>query len=95
MTEILEQSIDELMCECYNTALKIAYYPNLMTVRPKPESISDSFFDEIWSWADGLYQKGFFDRMSGHCSLKESLEFSMEDEERYMRSFLTRLKAIK
>lgn len=88
-------TIDDLMCECFNAALKIAYIDNnYCKTRPKPESISDSFFDEIWLWVDGLYQKGFFDRMEGYCSLKEYLEFSMEDEERYMREFLTKLKAI-
>lgn len=54
-------TIDDLMCECFNAALKIAYIDNnYCKTRPKPESISDSFFDEIWLWVDGLYQKGFF-----------------------------------
>ncbi|MFM7373347.1 MAG: hypothetical protein ACKO2Z_37330 [Sphaerospermopsis kisseleviana] len=89
--EILEQYIDDLLSECYNAALKVAYYPNLIKTRPKPENMSDDLFDEVWSWTDGLYQKSFFDRMEGRCSLKNSLNFSIEKEEKYMREFLRKL----
>ena len=62
-TEILEQSIDDLMCECFNTALHLGYFVdadgNCSKVRPQP-NITDNFWDEIWGWLDGLYQKGFF-----------------------------------
>ncbi|MFM6137496.1 MAG: hypothetical protein ACKPCP_25690 [Sphaerospermopsis kisseleviana] len=89
--EILEQDIDDLLSECYNAALKIAYHPNLVTTKAKPENMSDNFFDEVWSWTDGLYQKSFFDRMEGRCSLKKYLSFSIEKEEKYMREFLRKL----
>lgn len=98
-TEVLEleQSINELMCECYNTALHLGYFVeadgSCKEVRPQP-NISCTLWNEIWEWLDGLYQKDFFNRMGGRCSLKASIEFSMEDEENYMKDFLTRLKTV-
>lgn len=95
--EVLEQFVDELMCECFNTALHLGYFVeadgSCKEVRPQP-NISDTFWNEIWCWLDGLYQKDFFNRMNGRCSLKASIEFSMEDEENYMKDFLARLKTV-
>jgi len=70
-----EISIEELMCNCYELAEKLCYSfskrGRLEVVNPKPINISDQFWDEIWSWSDGLYQKGFFAKMEGRCSLQE------------------------
>ena len=96
MTEVFEQSVDDLMWECYQAAIKIAYLDDkYIHVRPQPSSISDDLFDEIWTWTDGHYQKSFFDRMEGRCSLAAFYSFSMEKEEKYMQEFLARLKALK
>lgn len=93
----LEQSIEELMWECYNQAVKLGYSISergyLETVNPQPPNISDDFWDEIWSWIDGLYQKSFFNRMNGECSLQQALDFDMTKEENYMKNFLNRMKA--
>jgi hypothetical protein len=90
--------VHDLMCECYNTALHLGYFVesdgSCKEVRPQPKSISDTFWNEIWCWLDGLYQKDFFNKMNGRCSLKASIEFSMEDEENYMKDFLGRLKTV-
>ena len=95
-TKTLEKSIDELMWQCYQAAIKIAYLDdNCSKTRPQPSNVSNDLFDEILNWAKWHYQKSFFDRMTGRCSFKELLEFSMEDETKYMREFLVRLKALK
>ena len=96
MTKILEKVIDDLMWQCYQAAMKIAYLDDAyIHVRPQPSSISDELFDEIWTWAKWHYQQSFFDRMTGRCSFKELLEFSIEDEKKYMQEFLAKLKALK
>ena len=94
-TEVFEQSVDDLMWQCYTAALNIAYLDdNCSKTRPQPSNISDDLFDEIWTWTDGHYQKSFFDRMEGRCSLAAFLAFSMEKEEKYMQEFLARLQNV-
>jgi hypothetical protein len=93
--EVLEPSVNDLMWECYQAAIKIAYLDDeYIHIRPQPSSISDELFDEIWTWTDGHYQKSFFDRMEGRCSLAAFHSFSIEKEEKYMQGFLARLQNV-
>jgi len=95
---MLEKSIDELMCECYNTSLEICYEiegDRCIKPKKKPKSLTDELWDELWSFAEGGYQKWFFDTIDGRCSPQRSLDFDMQKEEEYMREFLKKAKLIK
>ena len=87
----IAQSTAELMSKCYRASCDIAFDENWISTRPRPECVSDALWDEIWCWVDGLYQKGFFNRMNNRSSLKAFLEFNIEEEEKYMQDYLKRI----
>jgi len=83
--ETIEKSLEELMNEAYNLALKLAYSSITETghyfdVREEFPLGGDS--DKIFSWVDGLEHKFYHNRMIGHCSLQATIDFNVESYEK-------------
>jgi hypothetical protein len=83
--ETIEKSLEELMNEAYNLALKLAFSSITETghyfdVREGFPLGGDS--DRIFSWVDGLEHKFYHNKMSGRCSLQSTIDFDIESYEK-------------
>lgn len=86
------ESIEDKMHRCTHLALQVAY----CELDPAggfftPRSIDDN---EVWSWAEGLYQARFIRLMEGRCSLQASLDFDMEAEEQNIDRLIVKFSSL-
>jgi len=87
----LEQKLNELTNICLNLAYantKDGYYHATRAIE-----LGD-WDDIVWSFVDGLYQKWFFDRMEGKCSLQATIDFDIEAEEKKIDNWTVELEKI-
>jgi hypothetical protein len=78
-----EESFEDLLHEVSGLAAELCFDGSipLNTALLYGEEISDT----LWAYAEGGVAKYHMDRINGRCSLKESMEYDMEQEEQQLK----------
>ena len=89
-----EKSIKDKLNEATDLSFKIIY----ATTRPQGGYLDvkedERITDEVWEFADGLYQEYFYKRLEGRCSLQAMIDFDMTAHEVHLDEVIASFKAI-
>lgn len=74
-------SLQEIMGECYNTSLQLAYKTKtergtMFDARDEGD-LTEEEADLVYGWADGLVHQYYHKRATGQCSLQASMDFDV------------------
>ena len=89
-----EKSIEDKLNEATDLSFKIIY----ATTRPQGGYLDvkedERITDEVWEFADGLYQEYFYKRLEGRCSLQAMIDFDMTAQEKHLDEIIATFKVI-
>ena len=96
MPEVIESSAEK-MSRCTELAFKLAYSeldPSGSLFTPRDNECLGDLNEEVWCWADGLYQKWYHDCMDGRCSLQATIDFDTEEQDKYMDDLIEKFEEL-
>ena len=85
-----DSSFEQKLATLMDLSYKIAYR---LTDCSSPEWYTPEETNELWGWVDGLFLQGIHNVIEGKCSLQDSLDFSMEQEEEKVENLIKKYQA--